>query len=228
MLTFLWTLYLCGLALGEAPAASFQLTLVPLRQGYESEASQDSYRKFLKNGLNLQEWIDANVVADYRNKKLLQLFYTTVTDPSGGQRPLIQRSKRTIKEYRSASDTRPAITTDYMVEVFKTKNGKMKRPDRHHGIFPLGKWYRREIVKELEIGHGEIRGGMSGQEWPFGGKTLYRQLQPYSPKPDLYEAVLFSQSKRWTIDVRLNGHGAFSVSAPELDIMVDSPPKRSK
>lgn len=120
-----------------------------------------------------------------------------------------------------------------MVEAFKMRYGKMKKADQHDGTFSLGKYERREILKECEIGFAEVPGIAEGEEWPFDPGYLYHEIQPYDSDRTVFDQVNFTRSVKWTLSVSLERDGTYSVRSPEFgfdapDVMPSIPESKFK
>ena len=199
-------------------AENFELRVIPYREAYPHERDGSTVRKASEAGVDLATWKDPMVVVSLRNGRLFHLFYTAVAGAPDPRPYVIQRARRTVREYRSAADTSPGVTVTYLVEAFKMDRGEMKRADQHIGTFSLGSYYRREVHKELEIGFGEIPGVAAGTSWPFERKILYKKIHHYDPDPTTFEQVRFLSSKKWTYEVSFDRKGSFSLRAPQLGI----------
>jgi len=158
------------------------------------------------------------VVAHFEKNRLFYLFYK-IAERAVGDRPyLIQRIKKTERTWATDDQEEPEVRTTYQVEVFKTFAGALKRADQHHGSYGLGDRARREIVKEYEIGFGEIPGTCEGTAWPFGGGRLFQYVQPFQEEPGIYPEVRFFAATPWTLAVSLASDGTYAVRCPELGI----------
>ena len=92
--------------------------------------------------------------------------------------------------------------------MFKTYAGALKRADEHHGSFAIRDNHRREVVKEYEIGFGEVPGVCEGTAWPFDDDRLFEYLQRYQEDPGLYSQVTFLEATPWTLDVSFGADGS--------------------
>jgi hypothetical protein len=142
-----------------------------------------------------------------------------------GDRPyVIQRIRRTERGWRRGA-TEPEVRVTYQVEVFKLRDGATKRPDQHHGSYSLQDQVRREIVKEYEIGFGEVPGLCEGTTWPFDPGRLFEYVYRYGDDPDVHDRVTFFASTRWTLTAALDAEGGWRVASPELGFdLPDRPP----
>ena len=158
------------------------------------------------------------VVVHFEKNRLFYLFYK-IAERAVGDRPyVIQRIKKTERTWAAVDQEEPEVRTTYQVEVFKTFAGALKRADQHHGSYGLGDAARREIVKEYEIGFGEIPGACEGTAWPFGSGRLFEYVQPYQEEPGIHPKVRFFAATPWTLEVSLAADGAYAVRCPELGI----------
>ena len=149
-----------------------------------------------------------------KGDRVYYLFYKTTENALGDRPYLIQRIKKTERAWKTR-DAAPEEKVTWQVEVFKIRGGELKSPDQHFGSFALEDNHRREIVKEYEIGFGEVPGVCEGKAWPFEDGTLYRMLQEYQEEEGLYGQVRFSRSRMWTLTVDFDGRRC-SVRSPEL------------
>jgi len=133
-----------------------------------------------------------------------------------GERYLIQRAKRTTINHAFNGESTTQVA--YLVEALKTIEGRSKRPDQHFGSFSLQGYERREIIKEFDVGIGEIPGIAEGDEWPFEPGKLFYRIQSYGENADRFGQVTFRDSVHWTIRVSFDRHGNYELRCPELGI----------
>ncbi len=183
--------------------------------------------------INTQAWYKTGLIAgvnftsssriehSYKNKRLYYIFYNDVENINSKYEFIIQRVKKTLKYYRTVYDKSPITKTSFLVEIMKTKNGSFKSgADQHYADYSLGKYYKREMLKELEIGIGKIKGIVSGTKWPYSPRKLYKRVQGYQANPDKFNRVDFSKSKRWSIKAVFDVKGRYSISSRALGINV--------
>ena len=173
------------------------------------------YRVAKAAGLDLHERTHPFVQRHRDDEKLFYVFYKTVENAFGDRPYLIQRIRRTERNWKTKG-CEPEVKTTYQVEVFKTLAGAPKHPDQHHGRYGIKDYYRREIVKEYDIGIGEVPGQCEGTSWPFSPKSLFRYLHKYAEDPGPYHDVAFQRSTHWTLTVALDAEGGWRVASPEL------------
>lgn len=211
----------------QSQDADLRIRLVPITQGnVESSFGGDPtrfqqtacYRAARHAGVDIESPDHPLIVHSHRDQRLYYLFYNAVDHSPADPPWLIQRVKKTIRNYRTPDDTEPETQITYLVEVLKTRLGSSIRPDQHFGSFGLHGSYKREIIKEIETGVGEIPGVATGRPWPFRKDTLFRQLQDYAGERGLYDRVKYASSQTWTLSVSLDREGNYSIEVPELGI----------
>ena len=208
----------------KAATSATPMRLVPLRDGLRDIAPKRDLSKVAEIdegklaaavGVDLLKNDNPLLAANYAKGRLFYLFYKT-TENAFGDRPwLIQRIKKTERTW-GPDATKPEEKVTWQVEVFKLMTGALKRPDQHHGSFPLRDGKRREILKEYEIGFGELPGKAVGTAWPFRADRLFEMVQPYQEEPGEFPKVVFATSRTWTLAVAFAADGTWSVASPEL------------
>ncbi|MGK5084917.1 hypothetical protein WDW37_16640 [Bdellovibrionota bacterium FG-1] len=163
-----------------------------------------------------------DAAAAFGNNLLFYAFFNTYRDPESVRAYAIQRIRKTATSYRSVTDSHPVVSIEYLVEVFKTRNGALKRADVHHGTYPISGFFKRTVVKELEVGTGEIPLIAVGNTWPFEPNILYKLVQDYSANRAAYDSVRFERSVAWRIDAEFSSDGRYEVRAPELQVQLGS------
>jgi hypothetical protein len=194
--------------------SALRLRLVPVSQGVADEP--DIINAGQAAGVDVLQPPHPLLIHAYAGGRLFYVFYKTVEDATGPRQYLLQRIHKTERFYASPDDRNPRVQETYLVEAFKLRDGSLKRADQHFGSFGLGDCYRREVVKEYEIGFGELEGIATGDEWPFRKRVLYHAIHDYDADRSLYDQVHFTQSKRWTLQVSFDQSGSYSVKCPEL------------
>jgi hypothetical protein len=218
---------LCG-ADDRGPA--LELRLVPLADGpAERDAGTDGGNDIFRLAGSVQLDLRAPphplVAWECAGGRLFYLFYKTVEEAFGDRPYLIQRIRKTVREYTAPDDAHPRTTITCQVEAFRTIGGTLKRPDEHFARITLKDAYRIEVLKEYEIGFGEIPGVCTGTRWPGPEGKLYWMLQPYAPDPGLYDKVRFRLSRKWSLSVSLDRQGNYWIRSSELNIdLPDNPP----
>ncbi|HEX5138872.1 MAG TPA: hypothetical protein VFY93_18015 [Planctomycetota bacterium] len=214
--------FLLAVARAEEPVPAIRL--VPLRDGLRAAAPDgdlarigetDLGKTALAGGVDLARPPHPIVAWGRKDDRLFYVFYKTTGNALGDRPYLIQRIKKIERAWKTP-DAAPEETVTWQVEVFKTIGGELKRADEHFGSYGLGDNHRREIVKEYEIGFGEVPGVCEGRAWPFDPDTLYRMLQEYQADDGLFPKVKFERARTWTLTVSFDARGRSSVSSPEL------------
>jgi hypothetical protein len=213
----------------EAQGTVLQLRPLPLAEGIRDVLNpggdpkklgeRSVYKLAKRAGVDLAEPQPDPVVAIHRSpSRLFYVFYKTGEEAfAGGKVYLIQRIKRTERNWKTP-DSEPEVEVTYQTECFKLLSGAQKRADQHHGSYGMGEWYRREVVKEYELGFGEVPGLCEGDAWPFESRILFKYLERYGKGHEIYDQVRFDRSVHWTLTVSLSGDGGYVVRAPELGI----------
>jgi hypothetical protein len=208
------------------------LRLIPLLDGLRGDAPDGDLgrlgetafgKEAAKVGIDLTKPAHPLVIAARQQNRLFYVFYKA-TEEAFGDRPwMLQRIRKVERTWRTA-DGEPEEKVTWQVEAFKTQAGSLKSPDQHFGSFALRDAHRREIVKEYEIGFGEIPGQATGATWPFDAGKLFHMLQPYGEDSALYDKVVFGNSRRWTLTTKLGPGDDWQLQSPELAIDL---PKRA-
>jgi hypothetical protein len=216
-------LLLMALVGAEEPVPAVRL--VPLLDGLRNDApagdlarlgETETYKTALQGGVDLARPPHPIVACRRTGDRLYYVFYKT-TDNALGDRPYLIQRIRKIERAWKAPDARPEEKVTWQVEVFKTRGGELKTPDQHFGSFGLQGNHRREIVKEYEIGLGEVAGECEGRAWPFDSNKAYRLLQAYQEEKGVFGKVKFRRACKWTLTASFDAAGGYSVRSPELD-----------
>lgn len=211
-----------------------QLRLVPVLDGLLEDAKgelaaipdSDVGKEAAKVGLDLTKPSNPYVAHAWKDGRLVYVFYKTPEEAFGDRAWMLQRIRKIERTWKTA-DAEPEEKVTYQVEAFKTIGGSLKSADQHYGSFSLRGVHRREIVKEYEIGFGEVPGTAAGAAWPFDNKRLFHMLQAYDGDTALFERVKFHASRHWTLRVELASDGSHRVHSPELGVdLPKHPPKR--
>jgi hypothetical protein len=226
MLLALW-MSLAATAQTQSPgAAALNLRLVPLRVGLSDNQAKNTpleqtpiAKEAAKVGLDLAAPPHPLVAAACRDGRMFYLFYKGTEEAFGERAWMLQRIRKTERTWLSA-DGPPEEKVTYLVEAFKTIGGTLKGSDQHFGSFALRDAQRREVIKEYEIGFGEIEGLATGAAWPFDLKRPFHMLQDYAPEAALYDQVKFTQARNWRLTVSFARDGAWTLVSPELGLNV--------
>lgn len=214
--------------------APLQLRLVPLLDGLLEDAkgdlaaiaTSDVGKEAAKVGLDLAKPPNPYAVAAHKDGRLFYVFYKTTEEAFGDRAWVLQRIKKTERTWKTA-DAEPEEKVTFQVEAFKTFGGSLKGSDQHYGGYSLRGAHRREVVKEYEVGFGEVPGMAAGADWPFDRKRLFHMLQPYEGDSSLFDRVKFHASKRWTLTATVASDGSHRVQSPELGIDLPKKPPTS-
>ena len=221
-------------AVAKQPPAPLKLRPLPIAEGIRDVLNvggdpkklraQRTYKLADRNGVDLAKPQKDPVVAFRRGPRaLFYVFYKTVEEAFDDQLYLIQRIKRTERNWKTPY-SKPETEVTYQTEALKLQWGAQKRGDQHHGRHPLGDWHKREIVKEYELGFGVVPGLCEGDAWPFDPKLLFHCLERYGPERKIFDQVRFSRSAKWTLTVELDAKGGYALRAPELGIDLPAKP----
>lgn len=163
------------------------------------------------------------LAAGFNGNRLFYVFFKQVYAAHGRRAYVVQRIKKTVRDWPVGEDE-PEETITYQVEVFKTFGGKFKRPDQHYGYFSLrDEFTRREIIKEYDVGIGEIPDLCEGVNWPFEERFLFKKLQGYQEERGIFDDVTFLTQMNWSLRVAFSEDGTWQVASPELGF--DAPKK---
>ncbi|MHC4860875.1 MAG: hypothetical protein ACYTDY_12390, partial [Planctomycetota bacterium] len=126
-----------------APEVPLRLRPIPVEEGFrdvvgtEKLAKSDLQKHARKVGIDLtKEPENPFVVQGMRDGRIFYVFYKTVENAFGGGPYLIQRIRRTERNWATL-DAEPEVKVTYQVEVFKTLAGQLKRADQHYGYYVL-------------------------------------------------------------------------------------------
>lgn len=217
----------------EADDAAPVLRLVSIREGLLRSVVRGDLSRLpeaaiqkqaARVGVDLAEPPQSHVVHRFANARLFYVFYKVAEEAFGEQAWVLQRIKRTERNWDAPDDPEPEVKVTYQVEAFKLRDGALKRPDQHYGCYGIGNRHRREIVKEYEIGFGSVPGKAEGIDWPFDDGILFKVLARYGPSSEVYDRVAFTAATPWTLSVTLEADGDYRVAAPELGFAVPETP----
>lgn len=225
-ITFLLTAVAPSLPAQTEPSP--RLRLFPLADGLRRDAPGDDLRRIgetplakeaAKVGLDLAAPAHPLLVSACRDDRLFYVFYKVVEEAFGDRPWILQRIKKTERTWAEPG-AEPEVKETWQVEAFKTMAGTLKGADQHFGSFALRSAHRREVVKQYEIGFGEVPGRAEGVAWPFADDRLFEMLQPYGEDAALFEAVRFTASRTWTLTVAFDDTGKYTIRSDELGIDV--------
>lgn len=186
-------------------------------QVYNSKNFKLQHDKARKAGGDLYNALGYTSYSSYnpKNKNFYLIFYNLAESPSCGRNYLVQRIKMNQTFYNKKGK-KIKETDQYLVEVMKTKNGRMKKGDEHYRRYSLKKAYKRKVNVEAEIGCGQIPGVTEGQLWPYDKGHLYFRVQDYSISPGYYYAVNFEFSAKYSYSFEFSADGRSSVKWPSF------------
>jgi len=216
-----------------APAAKVRLPdlrLATLKDGLRDARARskgkatDADKAAKAVGLDLDAPAHPLVAHRFLDRQVFYVFYKTTENAFGDRSWVLQRIKKTERSWPAGADAKPEVKVTYLVEAFKTLGGVLKGEDQHYGHFHLGDFARREIVKEYEIGFGEVSGVGEGVPWPFAEGTLYQRIQPYQEEIGLYAKTALVAARRWSLTVSFDASGTYRVASPELGFDLPSTP----
>ena len=230
-------LWLAGIATAQTvpSAPPPTLRLVPLLDGLRDDAPGGEFARLVetpcgkeafKLGIDLAQPNHPLVVTSFAKDRLFYVFYKTPHEAFGDRPWMLQRIRK-IERTWSTADGKPDEKVTWQVEAFKTIAGTLKSADQHFGSFALRDAHRREIVKEYELGFGEVKGTAEGTAWPFAADRLFHMLQKYDDAPGVYDQVTFRNARRWQLTASLD-KTSWSLVSPELGIDLPKQPLDSK
>lgn len=166
-------------------------------------------------GIDLSNYLEKGAVAKYdlSKEKFFLLFYNLAETNYCPYNYLIQRVK-VNKKYYNRSGNVVKESNYHLVEVMKTKNGKIKRADGHIKKYSLGNSYKRKISVTCEIGCGKIDGVLDSKYWPYGKSSLYELLQDYSQNIGMYNKVYFKFYNKYSYSFDFSKDGQSNVKFP--------------
>lgn len=217
-------------ALAQAPAqppttaSPPQLRLHPLLDGLRGDPG-DLDKEAAKVGIDLKKPDNPLVAWACKDGRLFYVFYKSTEEAFSDRAWMLQRIRKVERTW-ATKDATPEEKVTYQVEAFKTQGGALKGPDQHFGSFGLRGAHRREVVKEYEIGFGELPGEAAGAAWPFAANRLFHMLQAYGDDRAIFDKVQFVASRRWTLTVAFGADGSYAITSPELGLdLPKNPPK---
>lgn len=168
-----------------------------------------------KAGVNLEQHINKNYVAQAGNNNIYFLFYNLACAYQCKKNYLIQKVRLEKTYFKNSK--RVAQESEYLVEVLKLNQFKQtKKPDEHVKRYALGNYDARELILTVEIGCGEIPGVVQGNAWPYDSKVLYHCLQDYAGSPGYYDMVQFQFSSKYRMEVYFSRDNEFRFVLPDF------------
>ena len=181
---------------------------------FESPAYVKNEQRALKVGIDLKEKMDVYSIVGYKNGAFFFLFYHFLTAVGCPNDYIIQKVKLS-KSFYDLSGNPYKQRQEYLVEALELNFKKeTKRADEQRKEYTLGKFHRRKIVMDLEIGCGEIPKVIKGKAWPYPENKLYYRIQDYSDTPGLYDKVHFDFSSTYRITMEFDRDGKYSLDLP--------------
>lgn len=208
----------------DAPLPKPHLRMVHIRDGMrgaspgrrlENAAKSDVFKIATGVGIDLRKRTHPLLVQQFKKGRLFYVFYKTVEGATGDRNYIVQRIKRTERNWPEG-DGGPEVRVTYQVEVFKTFAGALRRADQHHGSYGIRDHRRREVIKEYTIGFAEIPDVCEGKSWPFSLSSDFKMLQGYQEEVGIYDKVAFLAKQDWNLTVELQKDGTYRVASSEL------------
>lgn len=200
---------------------SIELIPVDLTAGNATDSRTDSPMRIAAsrtktdpNDLSLSKWFRAGT----NGNSGFFLFYNNIRVRETKSEFVVQTVTRTV-ETLEANGTRKA-EVQKLVEAFKLRSGSLKSPDQHFGLFSLGQFEKKTMVKEAEIG---IVKSIDGKEypptaWPWDAAVLHTTLHSYDDPAESAPQVTFAVSKKWKFSFDVHKDGELDLQAPDLGI----------
>ncbi len=171
-------------------------------------------KRAFKVGIDLREELDQYSVAGYKNNLFFFLFYNFVTVVGCPNEYAIQKVKVTKLYYDFSGDPYKR-QVQFLVEALALNYKKeTRRADEHRREYLLGKFAKRKIIIDLEVGCGEIQKVVTGKAWPNPKNKLYYRIQNFSDQPELYNKVNFRFSSKYRITMEFDQDGKYSLDLP--------------
>lgn len=181
---------------------------------FQEPAFLNNEQRALKAGIDLREELDKYSVEGYKDSSFFFLFYNFVTAVGCPNDYVIQKV-RLNKLYYDTGGNPYKTQEQFFVEVLALNYKKeTKRADEHRREYLLGKFTKRKIVIDLEIGCGEIPKVVTGKAWPNPKNKLYYKVQNYSDEPGLYNKVDFAFSSKYRVTMEFDRDGKYSLDLP--------------
>ncbi len=231
----------CGGLASRAPLAAdapkpprarppFELRLTTLKEGLDGYLDRpkgkeiDAVKAARAVGIDLANPPHPLVAHRFVDGQLFYVFCKTTENAFGDRAYLIQRVKKTERTWPKPDSTSPEERVTYLVEAFKSIGGVLKGEDQHFGHFHLNGASRREVIKEYEIGFGEVPTVCEGAAWPYAPGSLYQRIQGYQEEIGLYAKTTFGIARTWSLVVSLAASGAHRVASEALGFDLPSKP----
>lgn len=168
-----------------------------------------------KAGINLWNHLNEKFVSGTQDNKLYSLFYNHVSAPHCGKQYLIQKAN--LEKTYIKGNKAVMVQNEYLVEVFKLNQLKSTiKSDQHSRNYTLQEYDARQIVLNIEVGCGEIPGVVEGNTWPYDPQKIYYLLQDYSADPGHYNAVNFSDSRKYRLEVYFSRGNPARITLPDF------------
>lgn len=210
---------------------SVRLVPVTLRDGMESQKTPswplrnpnkvfeepsfvNNEKRANKVGIDLRKALDQLSVSGYKDGNFYFLFYNFLT-AGGCQNEYVIQRVRLDKEYFDYFGNLKNRQVQYLVEALALNFRKeTKRADEHRREYRLGKFSKRKITIDFEVGCGEIPKKLTGKAWPNPKNPLYYRVQGYSDEPKLYDKVNYKFSSTYRIEIEMDQDGQYSLDLP--------------
>jgi hypothetical protein len=183
---------------------------------FEEPVFQWHEKRARNAGIDLKEKMDQLSVAGYKDNSFFFLFYNFLTAAGCPNSYVIQKVRLTKLYYDFLGDVYKK-QEQYLVEAFALNFKKeTKRASEHWKEYSLGKFSRRKIEIDLDIGCGTIPQALEGKAWPYTQNPLYYRVQDYSEGPGLYDKVEFVFSSHYRITMEFDRDGKYSLELPQV------------
>ncbi len=213
-----------------AQTPPLELRLVPIGQALQQvtklakldrvEATR-VYQTAHRFGLRLDASDKHLIAAKSGDGRFFSAFYTTLQNATDVRPYVVQRIKLTKSSF-DHSGKRISNSTTYLVEAFRTEDGKTRSLDQHFAGYSLHGATRRVVVKEFEIGIGSVPKICDQGAWPFKSGAIYKELQGYGTDAAMFDAVRFDQSVQYKVIADFCADGSYQFLSPELGFHLPS------
>ncbi|HQP10872.1 MAG TPA: hypothetical protein PKV41_05760 [Candidatus Omnitrophota bacterium] len=183
---------------------------------FEEPAFLENEKRALAVGIRLKDHLDQYSVSGYKQNTFFFLFYNFLTAVGCPNDYVVQRVRLT-KLYYDLLGNVYKKHEQFLVEALALNLKKeTKRADDHWKTYTLGKFFKRKVVIDLEIGCGEIPKTLTGKAWPHAQNPLYYRVQDYSDEPGLYDKVKYQFSSAYRITMEFDRDGKYSLELPQI------------
>jgi hypothetical protein len=202
-----------GLVHAQARVEIVPVTIGEAKESFTPDVFQKNEQRAFQAGVTLMNELGKTSAQGHANGSAFLLFYNSVSAPDCGRDYVIQRVKLTKTDFNE-NNIEVSREETYLVEIMKTKNGRIKKPDEHVKLYKIGTSTRRHLSAEAEVGCAEIPGVVEGNAWPREPNKLYAVIQDYSTTPGHYFTVRFDDSASYRFDMDFTSSGNFQTILP--------------